>query len=315
VSGCKAAACVKNEHFQRFILRGKGEGFLSVKTLYVSDLDGTLLRSDERTSEYTNRVINKLVQGGAAFTYATARSYATAHKVTAGMTAAFPVIVYNGAFVRNNATGEMLLESYFNQAQAEELIRELTDTGIFPIVYAYIRGEEKFSYLPDRVNSAAAAFIRSRQGDSRDRPVDTVSALTEREIFYITCIDEEEKLAQFEEKYREIHRCVYQKEYYSGDWWLEIMPKEASKANAVRRLKKLYGYDYIVAFGDGKNDLDLFEMADEAYAVANADPALKAATTAVIDANDRDGVARWLEERMNEPGHGDDSPAVSKETV
>lgn len=65
-----------------------------MKTLYVSDLDGTLLRSDQKTSEYTNRIINQLVENGVLFSYATARSYYTAHKVTAGMTAAFPTVLY-----------------------------------------------------------------------------------------------------------------------------------------------------------------------------------------------------------------------------
>ena len=45
-----------------------------MKTLYVSDLDGTLLRSDETTSEYTNSVINNLTDRGMIFSYATARS-------------------------------------------------------------------------------------------------------------------------------------------------------------------------------------------------------------------------------------------------
>lgn len=43
-----------------------------MKTLYVSDLDGTLLRSDETTSEYTNNVINNLTDRGMIFSYATA---------------------------------------------------------------------------------------------------------------------------------------------------------------------------------------------------------------------------------------------------
>ena len=47
-------------------------------------------------------------------------------------------------------------------------------------------------------------------------------------------------------------------------------------------------------FGDGENDVDLFEAADEAYAVANAADVLKAVATGVIGAND-DGVARWLD--------------------
>ena len=43
-----------------------------MKTLYVSDLDGTLLRSDETTSEYTNSVINNLTDRGMIFSYAMA---------------------------------------------------------------------------------------------------------------------------------------------------------------------------------------------------------------------------------------------------
>ena len=51
-----------------------------------------------------------------------------------------------------------------------------------------------------------------------------------------------------------------------------------------------------MVFGDGINDLDMFHIADEAYAVENAVPELKAAATAVIVSNDEDGVAKWLRE-------------------
>ena len=38
-----------------------------MKTLYVSDLDGTLLRSDITISEYTGRTINELAARGMLF--------------------------------------------------------------------------------------------------------------------------------------------------------------------------------------------------------------------------------------------------------
>ena len=265
-----------------------------MKTLYVSDLDGTLLRSDQKTSEFTNATINELVKNGMLFSYATARSWHTAHKVTEGMTAAFPLIVYNGAFILDNASGKHLLENFFKKASAITMIHELIDGGIQPIVYAFIDGEEKFSYRKDAVNAATWDFILSRKGDSRERPVADTQELPCGEIFYFACIDEPERLRPFYERYAEAHHCFYHRDIYSNEQWLEIMPKKASKANAILQLKERLGCDRLVVFGDGVNDLDMFHVADEAYAVENAVPELKAAATAVIGSNDDDGVARWL---------------------
>ena len=264
-------------------------------TLYVSDLDGTLLRSDQRTSEYTNRVINALVGKGMRFSYATARSANTARKVTAGMTAAFPVIVYNGAFIRDNQSGEILLQNFFTAAEALPLAQKLLRAGVRPVVYGFVDGEEKFSYLADEINPGTREFVESRRGDPRDRPVKTVDELLRGELFYFACIDAPEILEPFYEKYRVAFHCVYQKDIYSGEQWLELMPRAASKANAIRQLAARLGCERIVAFGDGVNDLDMFAIADEAYAVANAVPELQKAATAVIGGNDGDGVAKWLE--------------------
>ena len=52
----------------------------------------------------------------------------------------------------------------------------------------------------------------------------------------------------------------------------------------------------LIVFGDGKNDIDMFQMADERYAVANAHDDLKEYATEIILSNDEDGVARRLEE-------------------
>ncbi len=265
-----------------------------MKTLYVSDLDGTLLRSNQKTSEYTNDVINRLTDNGMIFSYATARSIITAKKATEGIKAKIPLIVYNGTFVIDNLTEEILIANYFD-ASIYEVLEELFSREIYPIVYAYIDGKERFSFVPELCTVGMEKFINSRCGDIRTNAVDSIGALKLGNIFYITCIDKPEKLEPFYNKYKDIFHCVYHTDIYTNEQWLELMPLTASKSNAIRQLQQLLSCERVVAFGDGKNDIDMFELADESYAVQNAHEDLKKLATAIIPSNDEDGVARWLD--------------------
>ena len=264
------------------------------KTLYVSDLDGTLLRSNQTISEYTNEVINSLTEKGIVFSYATARSIYTSSKVTKGLDAKIPVITYNGAFIVDNCTHEVLYATYFDR-NVYNLLRELFSEGVYPIVYSMVDGKERFSNYPSKSSQTILNFAASRN-DERKRIVDSEEELMAGNIFYITCIETPEKIKPFYDKYKDIYHCVYQKDIYSDEQWLEIMPKEVTKASAVQKLKQITQSDYVVVFGDGINDLEMFEVADECYAMANAEPELKASATEIIESNDNDGVARWLAE-------------------
>ena len=267
-------------------------------TLYLSDLDGTLLRSDQRISDYTNETINRLTEAGMIFSYATARSYNTAKKVTEGLNAKIPLIVYNGAFIVNNVDGSLMHTNLFSNEEAAEILKCLLAAEVSPIVYC-LDDKERFVYNTTSINHGTLEYISSRKGDSRDTPVESDAELSRQGTFYFTCIDKEEKLAPLNEKFRGRFTCVYSKDIYFGTQWLEIMPKVATKATAACQLAKLLGCDRIVAFGDAVNDIPLFDAADECYAVANAAAALKERATAVIGCNDADGVAHWLEERWH----------------
>ena len=267
------------------------------KTLYVSDLDGTLLKKDQTLSEYTIDTVNRLVREGLTFSYATARSYATSSLVTRGLNANFPVIVYNGTFILENGSGKKLLSHYFSMEEAREVLQILLDCGIVPIVYSFVDEKEKYFYCPKLINEVTESFLNIRRGDGRDVAVDSIEELCVGDVFHFSCIGEEEVLRAGYEKLRERFSCVHYKEIYSGDWWLEVHPTGVSKAKAALELKKIMGCDRLVCFGDGKNDISIFSVADEGYAVANADPELKSIATAIIGGNNEDGVARWLEER------------------
>ena len=256
------------------------------KMLYISDLDGTLLQLNERLSAFGCQTLNQLVASGMLFSYATARSYHTARKCTAGLDAKIPLIVYNGALIVDNQTGEILTENIFSSRQAADIYALLKQCGIHPIVYSLIDGVEKFSYDQTAVPLPTRNFLDQRRGDGRDHPLTGDEHLLGGKVYYFSCIDETARLLTADrlirEQFGEICNQVCQKDIYSGDQWLEIMPAAASKANAARQLKNITGADRPVAFGDGKNDLPLFEAADECYAVANAHPLLKSAATGII---------------------------------
>lgn len=270
-----------------------------MKTLYISDLDGTLLTSDQRTSDFTNKTINELTNKGMLFSYATARSFNTSKIVTTGLKVKMPIIVYNGTLIKDGTTGDVLIKNTFNKQQAEELLYDLIQNGIYPIVYSFTDGTEHFSYIREKVSKAESEFLFTRKGDPRDRPVESLAELISGEVFYFTCIDEQRKLEPIYNKYKDIHKCFCQRDIYTGEQWLEIIPEAASKANAVKQLKKLTGCDKTVVFGDGINDIDMFLTADESYAVVNADPAVKHFATGIIESNNDDGVAKFLLEHFD----------------
>ena len=77
----------------------------AARPLFVSDLDGTLLRPDGTLGDRTIRVVNDLIAAGGLFTYATARSFTSASRVTAGLNLELPVITYAGAVIVDPRSG------------------------------------------------------------------------------------------------------------------------------------------------------------------------------------------------------------------
>lgn len=264
-----------------------------MKTLYVSDLDGTLLRSDATLSPYTAETVNALVERGMLFSYATARSNYTAGAITAALAKSIPVIVYNGTFILENGTQRVLQGNTFPKEDAAHILQVFTDGGVYPFVYSHIDGVERSSYLPARLSADMQGFAASRTEDKRMRPC-VAEEMLDGEVFHFVAMDTAERLLPIYAALRAVFPCYYTIDMYTKSPWLEVYPRGVTKANAVLQLKKQLGCDRVVCFGDGKNDISMFAVADECYAVENAVPALKEIATAVIGKNDDDAVANWL---------------------
>ena len=272
-----------------------------MKTLFVSDLDGTLLTAKETVSEYSMRLLNKLIdEDGVLFTYATARSLNSAAKAVWGLRQNLPVILYNGAIIMEPWNGNKLYNSHFTGTVRADIRRILHEYDVWPLVYSFLGNKERVSWLRGRETEGMKRYLSRRAGDPRLNPVDSPDELKDDEIFYYTYIDAKERTdvlhAVFEKDAR--FRCIYQQETYQSDYWLEIMPAGTSKGAAATVLKERLGAEKLVAFGDALNDRELFRAADEAYAVENADEELKKAATAVIGYSEEDSVSKFIRDNL-----------------
>ena len=70
---------------------------------------------------------------------------------------------------------------------------------------------------------------------------------------------------------------------------------KSSKANAIKEIMAQYNFDRLISFGDNLNDLPMFKISDECYAVNNANTQLKSISTNIINSNNNDGVVKYLE--------------------
>ena len=267
-----------------------------MKTLYVSDLDGTLLDPSPKITSRTAETLNFLIAKGMEFTFATARSIYSAVPITSALDINVPCILMNGVSIYDIVNERYIKNEFIAPEDSAEILRIFgkygihcfmyrIDNGILTCYYSELTTKVMQSFAEVRKHEYKKPFVQCRLADYAD----------EYTVYFTTTGPYEELLpVKLEaEKIAGVNIAFYL-DVYNGAWYLEIFSHKASKANALRFLRENYGFDKVVAFGDNLNDLPMFEQADTKIAVGNARDEVKAAADIVIGTNDRDGVAEYL---------------------
>ena len=270
-----------------------------LSTLILSDLDGTLLGPGASLSTPTRDGINHLVANGLLFTYATARSYVSAARVTDGLDLRIPVTVSGGAFQLDPQTGSILNEERIATDDLDIVLRLCREHRVPPIVYNGTPTAERATWVEGEESEGMRRFLGDRVGDRRFRPATTWSRLPRDGVFYATIIGEASAIAALITDLAaatdgRLSLIAQIDTHHPQDTYLELSAARATKAHAVAWLRDYLNVDQVIAYGDNLNDLPMFGAADEAYAVANAAQEVLAAATEVVGANVEDGVVRHL---------------------
>lgn len=276
-----------------------------MKTLFVSDLDGTLMQPDATLSPVTVRLLNKAIDAGRLFSVATARTPATVVPIMERVHMRIPAVVITGAALFDTSSHVYSHVRRMSADVARELVElyRATDTSTFMFALGndnliriyHLCGELlplQQQFYEERLHSPFKRFCISCDG-SDTLPEDFGDTI----LFYTMLPD-----AKARETYGLIKGIAGVRAQYYHDIYgpqtgiLEAFASDASKASAVETLAAETGADRIVCFGDNINDLPMMRVADVAVAVENALPEVKEAADIVIGPNTEDSVARFIDD-------------------
>ena len=269
-----------------------------MKTLFLSDLDGTLLNSEGKISLRTAEIINELTDKGVLFSVATARTYATVMEMFKDIKLPCPLVLMNGVTLYDPSKRKILKSNTIPTELGKRIINEFRIRGIQPmlyfqndetldIYYGELTNEYQREYVSQRIDCTGKRFIRS------EFPVD----IDDKNLVYVVSLDYYDRIKDIYDvvsKFDDAHCMFYKDNYVPELYFLEIITKTVSKASGALEVKNIVGADKIVAFGDNLNDIPLFNIADECYAVSNAEDDLKKIATQTIGSNDEDAVAKFI---------------------
>jgi Cof subfamily protein (haloacid dehalogenase superfamily) len=281
------------------------------KRLYITDLDGTLLQKDGTLSEFSRSALTEMLKQQIPFTVASARSVFSMKPILAGLTFHLPVISFNGGFISDMETGKHHVINQLAPEVAQNLLALIAESESEPFISTF-NGERERLFFKKVINDGMQWYLDDRKlnQDQRLHHVDDLTASLSEQVICFTVIGKKESLAGLKDRIEKQHAGeiitqFYENQYSRGWHWLSIHDHKATKGNAIRTLVEKWGHadKELVVFGDADNDIQMFQAADRAVAVGNAEGSLKKYATEIIGLNTDDSVVKFISREMDFPFH------------
>lgn len=237
--------------------------------LIVSDLDDTLIHKDDHLPETIIDLAKALKESGIYFTFATGRMPYRAINFANDISLTIPFVANNGSILYCN--GEMVYVKKLHALLLKDIIkRYMEENSEFTVLFSYEDRER-----PLRVTQ----WIRERfyKYPGYSEPLECDDSVWNQDVHKIYVVDEQRtgsigRLAKELKSMTDIVSC-----YQYGEFSMEIVADDCSKATGVERLIKYIGCgrESVMAIGDHVNDIEVLQLAGIGVAVANAAPELK----------------------------------------
>lgn len=266
----------------------------------LSDVDGTLLSSETNKHQISKRTftaIAAVIDSGYPFYPCTGRSRCS-------MAAAAPEIanlfggdiqsipgVYQQGLQVYGPSGNLIYEKFLGFGEIANVVQ-----------FCDLHNVAVIAYAGDRIFCRQRCKQTDKIGQYSEPPPEIYARGLENlgeigvNVNKLIILDEESELSRIRPLLSaSMQQSVSLTKAVAG--MLEVLPYGSSKGEGVAVLLKHLGMSpkNVMAFGDGENDVEMFNLVEMGVAVNNAKDILKSAAKAVTSSNDDDGVAEVLE--------------------
>ncbi|QCI21362.1 Cof-type HAD-IIB family hydrolase [Buchnera aphidicola (Hyadaphis tataricae)] len=256
--------------------------------IIATDLDGTLLNSSNKITEYTKKIINLLIKNN-IFVLASGRHYLDVEKVRNFLNIKSFMITSNGARVYD-LNNKLIFKNDLEEAVTLDLCNIVyTDTDIITQVYQ----RNRWYINNNKLENNFCPSLTSLQYTYLDLKKFNYSKVNK--VFFTS--KNFQKLYELKKKIMDVWGAKVNV-HFSVPGCLEVVSGKTSKGHGLTLISKLLGISLnrFIAFGDGMNDRDMLSIVGKSYIMQNADLHLKNLLphVCIIKSNDEDGVAQCL---------------------
>lgn len=267
--------------------------------LLALDVDGTLLDSRGELRPRVREAVRRAAAAGCVVALATGRRFSSAVEVARQLGLDTPLILHNGAIVRQAATGEVLAQTPLPLPTAHAAAREILAAGSQVLAFLAGQREAVLAGPPELDGELAARYLADCEAVVQRRPPDAL--FTDVPPLTLVVMDAPARLDVLAERLSARTDCRLTRNSFPlwGQQYhvLDILAPDCSKATALRQLAARYGIplEQAVAAGDHWNDVEMLEAAGLGIAMASAPAAVRARARRVAPPSDHEGLAVVLE--------------------
>jgi len=262
------------------------------------DMDGTLLNDKKEVSERAIKAIEKAHNLGVKVVIATGRIFVSAEFYGDIIGVKAPIIASNGAYIREKDADKAIYEEGLGSENYELVLNLLRKYDIVPHFYTEDTiYTEKLIHSSLSYKNANKTLPQNRQ--VKIKVINDWNKLFIEEnprIIKAMAIDlDGKKIKEAKAEFISLNRFQIVSSLKNC---FEVMAKETSKGNALKKICDYYGIDRneIIAIGDNENDISMIRYAGLGIAMGNAESEVKELADYITLSNEEDGVARVIEE-------------------